>query len=127
MLLRGERVIGKTGYTQRAKYCFVGLIEGGAQDIIVSVLGSKKLWRDLSALLNQLNGGSSKILSFGSRGEGVRQLQAALKKLGFFSGPTTGYFGKMTKRAVRKFQRSRGLPQDGIIGPRTKAALAPYF
>lgn len=127
MLLRGERVIGKTGYTRRAKYCFVGLIEEGAQDVIVSVLGSKKLWRDLTTLLNQLDGGSHNLLSFGSRGEDVKQSQAALKKLGFFNGPATGYFGKITKRAVRKFQRSRGLPQDGVIGPKTKAALAPYL
>ncbi|MBI4357727.1 MAG: peptidoglycan-binding protein [Candidatus Omnitrophica bacterium] len=127
MLLRGERVIGKTGYTQRAKYCFVGFIEEGSRNIIVSVLGSKKLWRDLTTLLNQVNGGARKTLSFGSRGDAVKQLQAALKKLGFFNGPTTGYFGKITKRALSKFQRSRGLLQDGILGPKTRTALASHL
>ena len=43
MLWRRSGVIGKTGWTRNAKYCFVGLIEQAQANTIVSVLGSKKL------------------------------------------------------------------------------------
>ncbi|MBI4394685.1 MAG: peptidoglycan-binding protein [Candidatus Omnitrophica bacterium] len=127
MLLRGERVIGKTGYTRLAKYCFVGLIEEGPQNTIVSVLGSRRLWLDLRALVSQLTGGMRKFLSYGDRGKDVRRLQTALKKAGYFKGPVTGYFGTKTRLAVRKLQKSKGLSADGVAGPQTRKALASYL
>ena len=39
--------------------------------------------------------------------------------------PATGYFGTITKRKVRRFQRSRGLTADGIVGPMTRAKFRP--
>ncbi|MBI4372102.1 MAG: peptidoglycan-binding protein [Candidatus Omnitrophica bacterium] len=127
MLLRGERVIGKTGYTRLAKYCFVGLIEEGSRDTIVSVLGSRKLWLDLRALVVQLTGRSRNFLSYGDRGKDVKDLQAALKKAGYFNGPITGYFGKQTRAAVLKLQKAARLTRDGVAGPRTKELLKPYL
>ena len=127
MLLRGERVIGKTGYTRLAKYCFVGLIEEGSQDTIVSVLGSRKLWLDLRALVSQLTGGKRKFLSFGDRGKDVNELQLALKQAGYFKETATGYFGKKTKSAVIRFQKSNGISPDGVAGSKTQKALAPYL
>lgn len=35
-----------------------------------------------------------------------------------------GWFGPATDKATRAFQRKKGLEVDGIIGPRTRAALA---
>ena len=55
----------------------------------------------------------------GHRGDHVRTLQARLGALGFDAGPLDGVAGKNTLRAVRSFQRSRGLTQDGICGRRT--------
>ena len=55
----------------------------------------------------------------GHRGDHVRTLQARLGALGFDAGPLDGVAGKQTLRAVRSFQRSRGLTQDGICGRRT--------
>src|SRR3989338_7044727 len=127
MLLRGERVIGKTGYTRLAKYCFVGLIEEGSQDTIVSILGSRKLWLDLRALVSQLTGGKRKFLSFGDRGKDVNELQLALKQAGYFKETATGYFGKKTKSAVILFQKSNGISPDGVAGSKTQKALAPYL
>jgi len=53
-------------------------------------------------------------LHFGSRGNGVKELQL---KLGI--NPPTTYFGTTTKNTVEKFQRDNNLTVDGIVGPET--------
>jgi peptidoglycan hydrolase-like protein with peptidoglycan-binding domain len=50
-------------------------------------------------------------------------LQVALKALHHYNGGIDGIAGARTKRAVRRFQRSRRLPADGVAGPRTRQAL----
>ena len=64
------------------------------------------------------------VLKLGSTGSDVSTLQDALGKQGFNPGPTTGRFNISTQAAVIAFQRSEGLLADGIVGPRTAAALA---
>ncbi len=51
------------------------------------------------------------------------RLQRDLKKLGFFHGPVTGYYGPLTTAAVKRFQRSAGLKADGVWGPKSASAL----
>lgn len=63
------------------------------------------------------------LLQVGSRGERVRQVQQALRSAGLYSGALDGIFGRGTAAAVTAFQRSRRLPVDGVVGPRTLAAL----
>jgi GH24 family phage-related lysozyme (muramidase) len=63
------------------------------------------------------------VLRLRSRGEPVKRLQAALAGKGFSPGPADGDFGPKTERAVREFQRAKGLAVDGIVGPQTWAAL----
>ncbi len=63
----------------------------------------------------------------GDRGENVKVLQRALRRAGFDAGNIDGVFGTRTESAVRAFQRASGLTVDGIAGPRTWAALAPYM
>lgn len=131
MLWRRSGVIGKTGYTRRARHCFVGYIQRGSKNAVVSVLGSRKLWADLNSLYDHHVGfkraETRKGLAFGSRGKDVWQLQNALKKAGYFHDQATGFFGPITKRAVIQFQKAKGLSADGVVGPSTKKALAPYF
>ncbi len=56
----------------------------------------------------------------GDSGESVRDIQTRLARLGFDSEPDArGEFRSGTRRAVRSFQRDRGLPPDGIVGPDT--------
>ena len=62
----------------------------------------------------------SLILKVGSSGEAVQTLQLQLKKLGYFSGTGTGYYGSVTREAVIAFQRDNGLSADGIAGPATR-------
>jgi peptidoglycan L-alanyl-D-glutamate endopeptidase CwlK len=62
-------------------------------------------------------------LKEGSTGLEVSQLQERLKELGFNPGVIDGDFGPATEVAVIAFQKSEGLLADGIVGPRTRAAL----
>jgi Putative peptidoglycan binding domain. len=47
-----------------------------------------------------------------------------LGKLGFLSGPPPATADGRLEQAIRRFQRSAGLDEDGIMGPRTTVALA---
>jgi chitosanase len=55
-------------------------------------------------------------------GKDVETIQVALKKAGV-EVDDDGVFGQETDTAVRKFQRSKGLKPDGVVGPATRAAL----
>ncbi|CAB4828197.1 unannotated protein [freshwater metagenome] len=61
-------------------------------------------------------------LRLGTRGTLVRILQRALADQGY-PVRETGYFGLITQRYVKVFQRSQKLPVSGIAGMRTWAAL----
>jgi peptidoglycan hydrolase-like protein with peptidoglycan-binding domain len=53
----------------------------------------------------------------------VRVLQRRLTGLGFAPGPIDGRYGPLTTQAVERFQSAYGLSPDGIVGPRSVAAL----
>ena len=63
------------------------------------------------------------VLREGSTGSAVRALQEKLKALDYYSGTVTGHYGRLTREAVRRFQRANGLTADGIAGPKTLTAL----
>jgi D-alanyl-D-alanine carboxypeptidase (penicillin-binding protein 5/6) len=46
------QVIGKTGWTRKAKRCFVGAANAGGRQIVFSVLGSTDLWGDVQRLID---------------------------------------------------------------------------
>ncbi len=56
------------------------------------------------------------LLKTGSTGEAVRQLQLALKSLGYDPGGVDGQFGSHTESAVKHFQQDKGIAADGIVG-----------
>lgn len=59
----------------------------------------------------------------GARGAPVTQIQERLNASGAPSLGVDGRFGRDTRAAVVEFQRSHGLRPDGVVGPRTAAAL----
>jgi uncharacterized protein (TIGR02594 family) len=65
---------------------------------------------------------ASGALRQGASGDAVKQLQLALKAIGYgLNG--TGYFGPATDVAVETFQKRAGLHIDGIVGADTAKAL----
>jgi peptidoglycan hydrolase-like protein with peptidoglycan-binding domain len=63
------------------------------------------------------------VLKNGDVGDAVRRIQERLRSLGFYQGEPDGYFGSETERAVRAFQRSRGIAEDGVVGEQVYRAL----
>jgi hypothetical protein len=53
---------------------------------------------------------------WGARGPEVAIIQAKLKEKGTYTRPVDGYFGGGTESAVRAFQRSARLAEDGVVG-----------
>ncbi len=62
-------------------------------------------------------------LEFGCDGPRVRTLQRNLRTLRVYTGPVTGRFRKLTRDAVIRFQRQKGINPIGIVGPRTREAI----
>jgi len=59
----------------------------------------------------------------GASGETVKLIQTKLKRWGYYTGALDGRYGPKTVEAVRHFQKTNGLPVDGVCGPKTLAAL----
>ena len=64
----------------------------------------------------------TKNLRRGSSGNGVRWIQWNLNQTGE-KLKVDGSFGALTKAAVLRFQRTKKLTQDGVVGTKTRAAL----
>ena len=84
--------------------------------------------KTLQAINDAQKSGSSgsitgQTLRLESTGETVRALQRDLMALGYYTGDITGHFGEKTKTAVSKFQRAKGLNNDGVAGPSTLNAI----
>ncbi|MCK5015244.1 MAG: peptidoglycan-binding protein [Candidatus Omnitrophica bacterium] len=62
-------------------------------------------------------------LRIGSKGDLVRKLQSTLEESGFNPGNIDGNFGHETRKAVVKFQGSKKLEEDGVVGPISLEAL----
>jgi L,D-transpeptidase ErfK/SrfK len=56
-------------------------------------------------------------------GPDVLALQQRLRQLGFYKGDIDSVYGPQTEAAVKAFQKSRGLQEDGIVGPNTWSAI----
>lgn len=69
----------------------------------------------------------TRILRWGTKGEDVKALQAALNKLGFDAGDVDGEFENNTEAAVKAFQLKAGLMVDGEVGPMTWGKLGGEY
>jgi N-acetylmuramoyl-L-alanine amidase len=65
------------------------------------------------------------VLSLGSQGADVANLQAALKLLGYYTGSVDGMYAESTVIAVFLFQQAASLNATGIVDAATWTALFP--
>jgi len=98
-----------------------GRVDGirGAVDLNISRLSdtSKKAGGDDTVNINL------PVLQKGSQGNTVKAVQQLLAAKGYKSGKTDGIFGANTEAAVKKFQATKGLTADGIVGKNSYNAL----
>jgi peptidoglycan hydrolase-like protein with peptidoglycan-binding domain len=111
-------VKGVTGFQEKRKLDPTGAVD-------------KTTWAKLTSMTrkptddemhNRLVPGPA-ILSQGDSGDRVRDLQARLKQIGWFSGNVTGSYGSMTVGAVKGFQDKRAIPVTGEVDRRTMDRL----
>ncbi len=57
----------------------------------------------------------------------AKQIQTALKKAGFYTGEIDGKLGPRTKKAIKAFQKSKGLTADGVVDAKTWKELNRYL
>lgn len=56
-----------------------------------------------------------------------KDIQAALKNAGFYTGSIDGKIGPKTRDAIMEFQKKNGLKVDGVVGRNTWEVLNEYF
>lgn len=73
------------------------------------------LWKDPLNLL--------RATAPGSKGAHIKQLQDLLREAGAYNKPSTGVYDGETLSAVKRFQSSKGIDDDGIVGGKTLMLL----
>ncbi len=63
------------------------------------------------------------LMTAGSKGDRVRELQARLKQLEWYDGNVSGTYDAVTAAGVRGFQSKRGMPESGSVDQATWASL----
>ena len=63
-------------------------------------------------------------MRLGDQGDQVKKVQSLLSKYGYLNAANaTGYYGEITEKAVKNFQKQNKLTQDGSVGVQTLAKL----
>ena len=78
-----------------------------------------------AVILNHSDLDAPRRLRIGSVGNGVQRVQEALVQAALPTVPDS-HFGPHVFDQVREFQRQHDLKDDGIVGPKTAAAMAFY-
>lgn len=102
-----------------------GLAQTGAADEQTIALLYEKAGMQAPIASEEIDGSYGReTLREGSESDAVRILQENLTLLEYYAGSITGSYGRLTKEAVRRFQRDNDLSADGVAGPRTFEKLS---
>jgi peptidoglycan hydrolase-like protein with peptidoglycan-binding domain len=128
----GKKTMETFAYLHIAAAYEESLLKSGAEECqlrLLEKLRCKKLLTKILLLFFALNWlqlnltSGAQALERGDRGAEVRDLQTRLNAAGYYQGKITGYYGRLTEAAVKRFQRAKKLPVVGIAGSQTYAAL----
>jgi peptidoglycan hydrolase-like protein with peptidoglycan-binding domain len=106
-----------------------GVTGSDTENAIIKFQKANKLTADgvvgngTSKLLLAAADKTTKSVSVSSNALSIKEIQTALKKLGYFSGTVDGITGSKTEAAIKKFQKANKLTADGVIGTATKNKL----
>lgn len=126
-------IIGHTGIVESVSDKEVVTIEGNKGNCVgrhvykidnITIAGyGRPDWK--LAAESVKNAESRRTLKKGCKGDDVRQMQKDLISLGYAlpKWGADGSFGAETLAAVKRFQLNNGLAVDGIVGPKTYAAI----
>lgn len=67
------------------------------------------------------------VLKPGDSGEAVKKLQARMMQEGYYSGENTGVMDKTTVEAIKAYQRTHQLDEDGVVGGGTIRSINVPF
>jgi peptidoglycan hydrolase-like protein with peptidoglycan-binding domain len=111
----GKRTVrGVKGFQAKRKITKTGDVDRATWAALV-----KRTRKPTNAELhNRLVAGPA-IMKQGSSGDQVRDLQARLKQIGWFSASVSGTYGTATAASVRGFQAKRQIPVTGEVDQRT--------
>lgn len=121
-------VLGKTGFTNAARHCFLSYCDYNGRSLAICVLGgstSSVLWDDLRrSYRTYMTRDPQGLPNYMTRNKlTLASLHQALAKAGFRLEKSENVYGTYTKKAVSAFQRAKKLQIDGIVGPQTWGTL----
>jgi hypothetical protein len=114
VIYQGHRPIWSSG-TDRGGDALYHLSLQDTGNVTIYSPAQKPIWASDTDLVG---------LQLGDLGPAVKVLQTDLSSLGFWVGTPDGTFGDSTQQAVWALQKAAGLSADGVVGPKTAAALA---
>lgn len=109
---------GVEGYQEKRGMPATGSVDRATWDKLVSMTRTPTS----DEMNNVLHPGPA-LLKQGATGAQVRDLQARLKQIGWWSGVVTDTFGPQTAQTVKDFQTKRAISVTGEVDQRTKDRL----
>ena len=113
VVYQGDRPIWSSGTDHGGNGRYYLSLQDNGNAMIYSA-ARKSVWATNTAVLG---------LQLGDMGPAVMALQMYLSSLGYWVGVPDGTFGDSTQQAVWALQKAAGLSADGVVGPKTAAAL----
>ena len=120
-----KKVLAGSSYTEQMKQIKTcGYMTSVTEvNTCLSIIAQNNLTQYDSVVGVGCSGTTRPTIKYGSRGSDVTYLQQRLTAKGYGVGAIDGIFGTRTREAVKAFQAENGLIVDGIVGPKTWAAL----
>ena len=106
------------GFQQKRKLPATGAVDKATWTKLVAMTTEPT-----HAELNNIVHAGPAIIKQDDQSQQVRELQARLKQLDWFTEDVTGFYGSVTAAAVRGFQDKHGLPTTGAVDQATWSSL----